>query len=259
MFWTLFAKKLCESTIGQQRTLRNYSMQKLSMLLEFLSSMKSQQQAEVSGHFVPLPLCTFATSYLCHFVPLPLRTLDTSYLFKVWSDFGHFVPWTLRTFLQDTLYLLTSHFVPSHKTFPALVLIRDFCIIYDYFVIGWLWNKSKSNQLLLFCWDQGAILTIAWLSFSLQDCTLYHSTGVRHTVWQFFLGSWMCVLCWSLSTANHSVRTVYSLCMQWVFPWCGRQNVVHVVCASMVDRSAYEPCGHVHHVLTFVNIAFPML
>ena len=45
--------------------------------------------------------------------------------------------------------------------------------------------------------------------------TLHHTTGVRHTAWQFFLSSWMCVLCWSLSTANHSVRAVNALCMQW--------------------------------------------
>ena len=54
--------------------------------------------------------------------PLPrsgvgtLRILDTLYLLK-----RHFVPWTLCTFSEDTLYLVTSylltrHFVPSYKT-----------------------------------------------------------------------------------------------------------------------------------------------
>ena len=32
------------------------------------------------------------------------------------------------------------------------------------FVIGWFWNKSKSNKLWLFCWGQ-VILTIAWLIY----------------------------------------------------------------------------------------------
>ena len=49
-------------------------------------------------------------------VHLPLRTLDTSYVFKVWSDFGHFIPSnkTLRTFSRVTSFLLTRHFLPSY-------------------------------------------------------------------------------------------------------------------------------------------------
>ena len=74
------------------------------------------------------------------------------------SDFGHFVPWTLIPSLQDTSYLLTRHFLPSYFIWISASLMTILC-----FVTGWLWSKSKSNQLLLFCWDQGAILTIAWL------------------------------------------------------------------------------------------------
>ena len=71
------------------------------------------------------------------------RCQDTSYL-------CHFVPWTLRTFSQDTSYLLTSHFVPSHETLPTFALIRDFCTVYDFFGRCYVrfWPLTLKNRLL---------------------------------------------------------------------------------------------------------------
>ena len=57
-----------------------------------------------------------------------LRTLDTSYICKVRSDFGHFVHWTVCTFLhiQDTAYLLTGHIIFSYKTLHTSEFLHRF-------------------------------------------------------------------------------------------------------------------------------------
>ena len=79
----------------------------------------------LSGHFVPLPLCTTITRLYTHLVPFQ----GTKWL------------WTLRTL--DTLYLLTRHFLPSHETLPTFVLIWDFCLWLFCVVIRWLWDNKK--------------------------------------------------------------------------------------------------------------------
>ena len=101
--------------------------------------------------------------------PLPrsgvgtLRILDTLYLLK-----RHFVPWTLCTFSEDTLYLVTSylltrHFVPSYKT------LRTF--------------EPRSGSLHRFwisCIISGGLIPQKWANTSPLSIAPLHS--IRHTV-----------------------------------------------------------------------------
>ena len=109
---------------------------KKQRILEWISSSDIHVRTTRNAKAVRT-LCTFATSYPGHFVPLQ----GTKWL------------WTLHTL--DSSYFLTRHFVPRTKS-GFLHRLWLFCALW------WLWNQSKSNQLLLFWWDQWAILTIAW-------------------------------------------------------------------------------------------------
>ena len=110
-------------------------------------------------------------SYLKRYEVTASSYLDTSYLLT-W----HFVPSheSLRTFSRDTSYLSTnSGFL--HRLWWFCALWSD---DYDY--------EIKANQtncyylLLLFCWDQGAILTIAWLfDFNLKFKIFVQNIGGR--------------------------------------------------------------------------------
>ena len=100
----------------------------MTLYLQSLAALDSQDKHKVTGHFVPRSFRTQVLSYhFGHFVPTFIFNLVISYPSLVISypfrtQFGHFVPisytvWSFRTYFYYFLKNCFGHFVPIFYCF----------------------------------------------------------------------------------------------------------------------------------------------